>query len=65
MKTLIVHTAIKEELKVVKGIMQPLMVKYEESPYNADFIAKIENGKTDVENGRTTKISLDEIWEYN
>ena len=65
METLIVHTVTNEDLKVVKGIMQPLKVKYEESPYNAEFIAKIENGKTDVENGRTTKISLDEIWKYN
>ena len=48
METLIVHTVTNEDLKVVKGIMQPLKVKYEESPYNAEFIAKIENGKTDV-----------------
>ena len=48
METLIVHTVTNEDLKVVKGIMQLLKVKYEESPYNAEFIAKIENGKTDV-----------------
>ena len=62
METLIVHTTSKEELKVVKGIMKALRVKYEESPYKAEFIAKIEKGKADVKAGRTTKISMDEIW---
>ncbi len=62
METLIVHTATKEELKVVKGIMKALRVKYEESPYKTEYVAKIEKGKADVQAGRTTKISLDEIW---
>ena len=62
MQTLIVHTADKEELKVVKGIMKALRVKYEESPYKAEFVAKVNKGKAEVKARRTTKISLDEIW---
>ena len=62
METLIVHATSKEELKVVKDIMKALRVKYEESPYKAEFVAKIAKGKADVKAGRTTKISLDEIW---
>jgi hypothetical protein len=62
METLIVHTNTKEELKIVKGIMKALRVKYEESPYNPEFVAKINKGKADVKAGRTTKISIDEIW---
>ena len=62
METLIIHTASKEELKVVKGIMKALRVKYEESKYKSEFVAKVAKGKADVKTGRTKKISLDEIW---
>ena len=62
METLIVHAATKEELKVVKGIMKALRVKYEESPYNTELVSKVQKGKADIKAGRTTKISLDEIW---
>ena len=62
MQTLIVHTATKEELTIVKGIMKALKLKYEESNYNIEFVNKIQKGKADVKAGKTTKISLDEIW---
>ena len=62
METLIVHAASKEELKMVKGIMKALKVKYQESPYDAEFVAKVEKGKAEVKVGKTSKISLDEIW---
>lgn len=62
MQTLIVHTATKEELTLVKGIMKALKLKYEESNYNTEFVKKIQKGKADVKAGKITKISLDEIW---
>jgi hypothetical protein len=62
METLIIHRANKEELKIVKGIMKALNLKYEDSPYNEEFVAKIAQGKADVKAGRTTKITLDDIW---
>jgi len=62
MQTLIVHTATKEELNIVKGIMKALKLKYEESNYNTEFVEKIQKGKADIKAGKTTKISLDEIW---
>lgn len=34
----------------------------ETSPYDPDFIAKIKQGDEDIESGRTTKVTLDEIW---
>jgi len=62
MQTLIVHIATKEELNIVKGIMKALKLKYEESNYNTEFVEKIQKGKADIKAGKTTKISLDEIW---
>jgi len=33
------------------------------SPYGPEFVAKIKQGGEDIEAGRTTKITLDDIWE--
>ncbi|RYE36590.1 MAG: hypothetical protein EOP42_02775 [Sphingobacteriaceae bacterium] len=33
-----------------------------ESGYDPDFIAKIKQGDEDIRAGRTTKITLDDIW---
>lgn len=33
-----------------------------DSPYDLDFVAKIKQGDEDIEAGRTTKITLDDIW---
>ena len=55
------HTTIKEKTQIEKGIMKVLMVKYEKSTYSPEFVAKINKGKADVKDGKTTKISIDEI----
>ncbi|WP_293944292.1 MULTISPECIES: DUF2683 family protein [unclassified Sphingobacterium] len=35
----------------------------EDSPYNPDFVKKIQNGRADVKNGKGTKIGIDDLWE--
>ena len=62
METLIVHPETKTELKAIKSIMKVLKVRFEESPYNAEFTAKIKQGRKDIKAGRTTKVTLDDIW---
>ena len=62
METLIVHAETKAELKLIKGVMKALKVKFEDSPYNAEFTAKIKQGRKDVKAGKTTHITLDDIW---
>jgi len=59
METLIVHAETKAELKAIKTIMKALKVKFEESPYNAEFTTKIAQGKKDIKTGKTTKVILD------
>jgi hypothetical protein len=59
METLIVQATSKEVLKVVKAIMKALRVKYEESPYKAEFVTKVAKGKADVKAERASKILFD------
>jgi hypothetical protein len=67
METLIVQPRSKEQLTALKAIMKALKVDFTtqnstDSPYNAEFIAKIKKGEEDVKAGRTTKIEPADIW---
>ena len=39
------------------------LVEEPESPYNPEFVAKIQKAEKDIENGRTHPIETDSIWE--
>lgn len=64
METLIVQPDSKEKLDAIKAFMTALKISFEEkkSPYNPEFVAKIQKGEDDIRNGNTTKISLDDVW---
>ncbi len=67
METLIVQPKSKEQLAALKAIMKALKVdfikeKSEESPYSAEFSAKMKKSEDDVKAGRTTKIEPADIW---
>jgi hypothetical protein len=63
METLIVHPRSKEQLTVLKAIMEALKVDFEtEKAYNPEFIAKIKQSEEDIKAGRTTKIEPADIW---
>lgn len=64
METLIVQPDSKEKSDAIKAFMKALKISFEEtkSPYNPDFVAKIQKGEDDIRNGNTTKISLDDVW---
>lgn len=68
METLIIHPEGEDKAKALKAFLKAFNIRFEsyidekQNPYNSEFIAKIERGNDDVKAGRTTKISLDEIW---
>ncbi len=64
METLIVQPDSKEKMNAIKAFMKALKISVEEtkSPYNPDFVAKIQKGDDDIRKGNTTKISPDDVW---
>ncbi|GGI22827.1 MULTISPECIES: DUF2683 family protein [Pedobacter] len=64
MGTLIVHPENKEQLSALKAFMKAFNIAFEENkyPYNADFNNKMKISKQQAKDGKTVKVSLDEIW---
>ncbi len=64
METLIVHPESREKITALKAFLKALKIKFEvkEVPYNPDFLEKIQKGDEDIKAGRTTKVTLDQIW---
>ena len=62
---LIVHPSNAYELDVIKAFFEALKIKFEvaqDSPYNPEFVAKIQNSRKQAAEGKTVKIDLDDIW---
>jgi hypothetical protein len=62
---LIAHPTNANELGVIKAFFEALKIKFEvaeEPPYNPEFVAKIQKSRKQAMEGKTVKISLDEIW---
>ena len=62
---LIAHPINANELSVIKAFFEALKIKFEvaeESPYNTDFVAKIQKSRIQAAEGKTVKIPLEEIW---
>jgi len=66
MKTqnIIVHPSNAQEMSVIKAFFEALKIKFEvkDSPYDPEFVAKIENSRRQAAEGKTVKIGLDDIW---
>jgi hypothetical protein len=62
METILVYPKNREKLEALKAFLKALKIDFEKSPYNPDFVAKIKRSDEDIKAGRTSKISLDEIW---
>lgn len=72
MNTLTINIPDTVEEKTVKTILKALGVTFEkpkeqktvkkEQPYNPEFVAKILEGRQHIAEGKTVKVSLDEIW---
>ncbi|MBN1184845.1 MAG: hypothetical protein JXB49_21340 [Bacteroidales bacterium] len=62
---LIAHPSNEQEMNVIKAFFEALKIKFEitkDTPYNPEFIAKIEKSRKQASDGKTVKISLDDIW---
>jgi hypothetical protein len=62
---LIAHPTNANELGVIKAFFEALKIKFEvaeESPYNPEFVAKIQKSRKQAMEGKTVKIALDDIW---
>lgn len=66
METLIVQPKNQNERNAIEAFFRELNISFKtedrETLYDADFVAKIKRGDEDVARGRTTKITLDDIW---
>ncbi len=67
MKTqnIIAHPANAQEMSVIKAFFEALKIKFEvakDSPYDPEFVDKIEKSRKQAAEGRTVKIDLDDIW---
>jgi len=66
MKTqnIIVHPSNEQEMSVIKAFFEALKIKFEvakDSPYDPEFVAKIEKSRKQAAEGKTVKIDLDII----
>lgn len=63
METLIIQPKSKKELLTIKRVLEALEIKYNEPEmiYNKAFVDKIKQGKKDKEEGKGTKITLEDL----
>jgi phosphoribosylamine-glycine ligase len=59
------HTNDASQIEAIKAFMKALKIKFELSPYNTEFVNKIQQGDKDLKNkkGRTVTVEeLDHLW---
>ena len=68
MKTLIIH-AEADKVQIIKDFLNSIKVKFEtkttsteESPYDPEFVAKIERSRQQLKEGKVHRIPLNDIW---
>ena len=64
MGTLIAHPDNKEKMAALKAFMKALKIDYVEdkSPYNPEFVKKINRSEEDFKAGRYTAIKTEDLW---
>jgi len=64
METVIAHPSNKEQLNALKAFMKALKVDYkvEKSPYDPQFVAKIEESRRQIKEGKGVKMNVDDLW---
>ena len=65
MQDIIVHPSNAKELNIIKAFFKALNIKFDmanDTSYNPEFVAKIENSRKQAANGKTVKVDLDDIW---
>ncbi len=64
MGTLIAHPETEEKLDALKAFMNAQEIRFEEeeSPYNAEFVEKVNRSQADFEAGRFKSIKTEDLW---
>jgi hypothetical protein len=61
------YTEDASQIEAVKAFMKALKVKFEiskDSPYNPEFVAKIEKSKQQVLEGKVTRVEKENLKEF-
>ena len=63
METLIVHPENQEQLSALKTFMKAFKISFEEekAPYNAEFVAKIQESREQVKRGKTRVVDVNDL----
>jgi len=69
METIIIHTE-ENKMELIKDFLKSIKVtfetkttsKVEESPYNPEFVAKIERSRQQLKEGKVTRIKIEDLW---
>ncbi len=65
--TFIIHPETIEQENALKAFIKALKIKFEiasEKPYDPDFVAKIEESRRQVKEGKTTRIDKNHLKEF-
>ena len=63
----IVHPAKEEQVNALKAFVKALKIKFEvtsEKAYSPDFVAKIQKGKKEIEDGNFTRIEKQDLQQF-
>ena len=61
---LIAHPSNEQEMNTIKAFFETLKIKFEvvkDTPYDPEFVAKIERGREDYRNSKGITISMNEL----
>jgi hypothetical protein len=64
---IIAHPQTDEQVNAIKAFMNALKIKFEvskKSPYDNDFVAKIEKSKKEFENGDFTRVEKNDLQNF-
>ncbi len=65
METVLIHPKNKEQLAAIKAFAKALKMEFEtkieESPYNPEFVKKIQQGDKDMQRGKGRTVTLEEL----
>ncbi len=65
METIIVHPKNQKQLATVEAILKAIDVEFEkekDSPYNAEFVAKIKKSEKNFKEGKFITIKVEDLW---
>lgn len=63
---IIAHPSSDDKFEALKAFLKALKIKFETAKkdvYSPEFISKILQGDENIKSGKTTKVTLSDIWE--